>query len=214
MQMPDTAFGCRDATWSDLSQAAEIYVGCAQRNEGAFEDAVSAASVERRFRALLAQGMPFRVAVRDDRVIGLVHGSPYQPRPGFAHCLQNVICLAPEERGRGTGAIMLGDFLFAARAARYRQVVAFILAEDDVALCLHETLGFTCIGRHRDACRRGDRLHDVMLMRRDLDRLPGAAVPPARIASRRVLARSAAGRTGNWAHVLEWVGSRAELPMG
>jgi len=175
-------FVCRDVAAAELDQVMTIQA--AERTGGNAEClSEEPARQARRLRGMLRRRVPFRVAVRGSEVLGYAHAVPYQAGRGYAHCVQDVICVREGDRGRGIGTILLGDFLFACRQARLRQVVAFLLAEDHAGLALHEKLGFVPFGRHRNACLGGGRLHDVLLLRRDLDRLAVVGVVAERDAA-------------------------------
>jgi hypothetical protein len=83
--------------------------------------------------------------------------------------------------------------MIACRGAGYRQMVAYLRADAEPALSLHASLGFTVIGWHRDACQAFGVSHDVVSMRRVLDRIGPASEAPLAVPHRPLVARKAHG---------------------
>ncbi len=130
--------------------------------------------MRRRFDDLLAGGAPFLVASQGG-IVGFAHVAPYHPSAGFARCVRSEIWVAPDHRGRSLGWALLRDLLMECRDAGLGQMLAHIRADNEAGLALHASLGFSVLCWHRDACQVAGRLHDVVVMRRVLDRIAPAA---------------------------------------
>jgi L-amino acid N-acyltransferase YncA len=161
-------FHCRQATEADLPEIAAIYGLCVRNGDGAFDDKVDPADLAARYRALLHQQQPFIVAAAPGRVLGFAHAETYQHGSGFTHCVQSSVWIRAAHRRRGVGAALLRALLVACRQARYRQVISWVLLDNEAALALHRQLGFVVMGWHREACLTGGRLRDVLLLRHEL----------------------------------------------
>ncbi|MCW3473873.1 GNAT family N-acetyltransferase [Limobrevibacterium gyesilva] len=165
----------RPARAADAAAIAGLYEACIRNGEGVFDDATDADAAARRFRRLLPRGTPFLVACRGRALVGFAHVTEYLSGDGFGHCARSAVWILPEFRGQGVGWALLRDLLVACKAARLRQVVAYVRADSDAALALHAGLGFVMIGWHREACQVFGQMHDVVALRRVLDRMAPAA---------------------------------------
>jgi|GEM_PF-4709435 len=166
--------GIEPAGNADLPALCSLYYTCLADGTGALEAPPVLADLNARFAAPLNAGLPVLVARYNATVIGFGVLNRYLPYAGFDRCAASEVWIAPEARGQGLGWAMLRDLLIAARSTGLRQVIAHLRADSDAALALHERLGFGSIGRHRDACEVGGRLHDIIVMRRSVERLPSA----------------------------------------
>ena len=168
MEMAQGDFYCRQATDADLPEIAAIYALCVRNRDGVFDDSVDPADVALRYRRLLQRQMPFIVATAPGKVLGFAHAEHYQAGTGFTHCLQSFVWLRAAHRRRGVGTALMRALLQTCRQARYRQVISWILLDNEAGLALHRRIGFVVMGWHREACFTGGRLRDVLLLRHDL----------------------------------------------
>ncbi len=168
MQLSPGDFYCRQATESDLTEIAAIYALCVRNGDGAFDDDVDQAEIIERYRGLMQRQMPFLVAASPGRVLGFAHGEHYHAGSGFGHCVQASVWIRAGHRRRGVGTALLRALLLTCRHARYRQVMSWVMLDNEAGLALHRRLGFIVMGWHREACFTGGRLRDVMLLRHDL----------------------------------------------
>lgn len=175
MDMQPQDITIRNAKSGDAGKIAQVYARCIEDGGGAFEDSVQPAAIERRFRQVLSQQAPFLVACRGAALAGFAHANGYLPGAGFGHCAQSALWILPEHRAKGLGWALLRDLLLTCRGAGLRQLIAYVRADSEAALALHASLGFTVIGWHREACHAGGQMHDVVALRRVLDRIAGAA---------------------------------------
>jgi phosphinothricin acetyltransferase len=175
MHSPQTEI--RSARPDDAAAIADVYARCIHNGQGAFEDAADARAIERRYRQMLAGRMPFLVACRDAAIVGFGHANGYLPGAGFGHCAQSAVWIEPDWRAKGIGWALLRDLLLTCRGVGLRQLVAYVRADSEAALAVHASLGFAVIGWHREACHAGGQLHDVVALRRVLDRIASAASP-------------------------------------
>lgn len=168
MQMAQGDFYCRQAGDADLPEIAAIHALCVRNGDGAFDEQVDPANLALRYRGLLQRQLPFVVAAAPGRVLGFAHADNYAHGSGFTHCVQAAIWVRAAHRRRGVGAALLRALLLSCRQARYRQVIAWVLLDNEPALALHRKQGFVVMGWHREACFTGGRLRDVLMLRHDL----------------------------------------------
>jgi phosphinothricin acetyltransferase len=168
MQMAQGDFYCRQATEADLPEIAAIHALGVRNGDSTLDDRVAPAELALRYRGLLQTHVPFIIAAAPGRMLGFAHCESYQPGSGFTHCVQSAVWIRAAHRRRGVGSALLRALLLTCRQARYRQVISWVLLDNEAALALHRRLGFVVMGWHREACFTGGRLHDVLLLRHDL----------------------------------------------
>lgn len=104
------------------------------------------------------------VARRGPRIVGYAGVFVVVPEADV-----QTVAVAPEERGRGTGRVLLGALIDRARESRATVLHLEVRADNAAAIGLYQVMGFVADGRRRDYYGRG---HDALLMSR---RLPGAS---------------------------------------
>lgn len=176
MQLAQKDLHCRPAIDADVPEIAAIYALCVRNGDGAFDDDVDVDELATRYRSLQQRQLPFVVVAAPGRVLGFAHTEPYHPGSGFTQCVQASVWIRAAHRRRGVGSALLHALLLACRQGRYRQVMSWVLQENEAGLALHRRLGFVVIGWHREACSTGGQLRDVLLLRHDLWR---HSTPPA-----------------------------------
>jgi len=103
--------------------------------------------MQQRLTALLEKGGIWLVALDEGEVIGYCYLAPYRPRYAYRFTLEDSIYLHPERTGRGAGRALLTEALRLAQARGFRQVVAVIAGNDNLAsVGLHRALGFCDAG--------------------------------------------------------------------
>ena len=119
------------------------------------------------------RGLPFLVAETGGVVAGDAYASPWRPKPAYRHTAEDSVYLAPGQRGRGLGRLLLEALLAGCADADVRQVVAVIVDSGDPAsAALHQACGFAVAGLSRVGYKHG-RWIDTLLMQRGLG--PGRA---------------------------------------
>jgi phosphinothricin acetyltransferase len=115
------------------------------------------------------------VAVDDDsgEVAGWSALSPVSDRCVYAGVAEVSVYVAPEARGRGAGAALLGALICSSEAAGLWTLQAGIFPENLASLALHQACGFRVVGRRERIGRHegpgGGRWRDVLLLERRSD---------------------------------------------
>ena len=167
----------RPSTPADLPAITAIYAHDVLHGTGTFElDAPDVAEMARRRDDVLGKGLPWLVAQADGQVLGYAYANHFRPRRAYRFCLENSIYLAPDERGRGVGRLLLTELVSRCEAAGARQMLAVIGdAANAGSIGVHAALGFEHTGVLRAAGWKFGRWLDVVLMQRALG--SGASQP-------------------------------------
>ena len=95
--------------------------------------------------------------------------APWRVKRAYRQTVEDTIYLAPGRTGRGTGRVLLGALLEAARAADVRQVIAVVTdSGDPSSVRLHAAFGFVEVGRLRAVGFKHGRWLDTLLLQADL----------------------------------------------
>jgi L-amino acid N-acyltransferase YncA len=160
----------RAAVPADAEAVAAIFAHYVTTSVATFEEvAPAAADWRQRLAGRTAQNLPFLVADVDGTVCGYAYASPWRPKPGYRHTVEDSVFLAPGCTGRGIGGALLGALLAGCTAAGARQVIAVIAdTGSDASAALHRRFGFTPAGLLAGVGRKHGRWIDTLLMQKDL----------------------------------------------
>jgi len=163
----------------DLPAITAIYAEHVRSGSATFEiDAPDLPEMARRRGDVLAKGLPWLVAQRENRVLGFAYANSFRPRPAYRFSLEDSIYLHPDERGRGVGRLLLAELLARSEAAGARQMLAVIGdAGNAASIAVHRALGFEHAGVLKSVGWKFNRWLDVVLMQRELG--AGATTRPA-----------------------------------
>lgn len=121
-----------------------------------------------KYETILGKGHPAIVGVVDGQVIGYAYASDYRPRMGYRYTCEDSIYLAPEARGHGYGALMLGDIIGKARTFGFKQMLAVIAGSEAPSIALHRKFGFETRGTFSSLGHKFGRWIDVVHMQKAL----------------------------------------------
>ncbi|MBG6239632.1 phosphinothricin acetyltransferase [Mycetocola sp. CAN_C7] len=143
-------FTIRDAELADLPHIREIYNYYVANSVVTFdEDKMSLAKWKSKFAHLQKLGMPFIVAESPNKVIlGYALVSPWKEKRAYRFTVENSIYLGPASTGKGLGRVLLAELIERSRAAGLKEILAVISDKGaEASIALHESFGFTEIGR-------------------------------------------------------------------
>jgi len=166
----------RPASAADLGAVAGILAFYVTNSVATFEEEPPGiAQWQQRLGDLAERRLPFLVAEAGGMVAGYAYASPWRPKPAYRHTAEDSVYLAPGQRGRGLGRLLLESLLTGCADAGVRQVIAVIADSGDAASeALHRACGFTGAGRLRQVGYKHGRWVDTTLLQRELQ--PGTTV--------------------------------------
>ena len=166
----------RPASGADLAAVAGILAFYVTNSVATFEeDPPDVPQWHRRLGDLAERKLPFLVAEAGGTVAGYAYASPWRPKSAYRHTVEDSVYLAPGQRGRGLGRLLLESLLTGCADAGVRQVVAVIAdAGDPASVALHRACGFADAGRLSQVGYKHGRWVDTVLLQRELQ--PGTTV--------------------------------------
>jgi L-amino acid N-acyltransferase len=105
------------------------------------------------------------VAETPDAVIGFASWSPWRPKDGYRHTVEDSLYLVAGHQGRGIGTELLRTLIVAAAESGAHVMMASIEATNAPSVALHSRLGFELVGTAREVGRKFGRWLDLTMMR-------------------------------------------------
>ena len=127
----------------------------------------------------MARGSAF-VAERDGQVIGFANWSPWRPKDGYRHTVEDSVYLVAGHQGQGVGAELLRTLVAAARDAGAHVMMASIEASNTASVRLHQRAGFELVGTAREVGTKFGRWLDLTMLRLPLAP-PGTLAPSTEV---------------------------------
>jgi L-amino acid N-acyltransferase YncA len=141
----------RSATQDDGPAIATIYNHYIATTTISFEEAaVSADEMGQRVADLLAQDLPWLVAVRDGQILGYAYASPWRVRHAYRFSVESSVYLAPEHTGQGLGSRLYRELIAGLRNTHCHLVIGGVALPNDASIALHEKLGFEKVAHFKE----------------------------------------------------------------
>jgi phosphinothricin acetyltransferase len=168
----------RDAHVHDAPALAAIYGHHVLHGLGTFEETPpDADEMGRRLRSVNSFGLPYLVAVADERVLGFAYAGPFRLRSAYRFTVEDSVYIAPDAIGQGVGRALLSQVVGRCEALGMRQIVAVIGDSGNAAsIGLHGDLGFERTGIFTAVGHKHGRWVDVVFMQKALN--GGDSAPP------------------------------------
>jgi phosphinothricin acetyltransferase len=169
----------RKAEAADLDRITDIYADAVRHGTASYElEPPSRADMAARFAALAGNGFPYLVAEEDGVILGYAYAGPFRPRPAYRFVVEDSIYVAPENKGRGIGRLLLQALIEEVDQLGFRQIIAVIGdgTPESPSVRLHEKLGFRHSGSLEGTGYKHGRWLDTAFMQLALN--GGADRPP------------------------------------
>ena len=105
------------------------------------------------------------VAEASGAVIGFANWSPWRPKDGYRHTVEDSVYLVADHQGRGIGAELLRTLIGGARGSGAHVMMASIEATNAPSVALHARQGFEVVGTAREVGHKFGRWLDLTMMR-------------------------------------------------
>ncbi|MDE0058433.1 MAG: GNAT family N-acetyltransferase [Defluviicoccus sp.] len=160
----------RDAVAGDFAAIAGIYARYVRCTTASFETGPpDAATLRERWRAVLADGLPWLVAESGGEVAGFAYAALYRRRLAYRFTVEHSIYVRGTDTRLGLGGMLIEELIARCAALGYRQMVAVIGDSDNAAsIGFHARHGFRHAGTLGSVGYKFDRWVDSVLMIRPL----------------------------------------------
>ena len=160
----------RDAAEADMAAVQRIYAHYVWHGLATFEEIPpSFHELLARRVAVLAAGLPYLIAERSGEVLGYSYATPYHPRSGYRHTIEDTVYVAEGHGGKGIGSALLERLVSRCETGSWRQMVAQIgNSANEASIALHRRMGFQLVGTLGAVGLKLGRWVDVVLMQRSL----------------------------------------------
>jgi phosphinothricin acetyltransferase len=166
----------RASTEADIPAMIAIYSFHVQHGLGVDVEPLHPDDLKRRRKNMQKHRLPHLVAERDGVVIGYAYAVPFRKRPAYRFAVKHSIYVHQDHLRAGVGRRLLPALIEACADAGYRQMIAYVDAENDASIRLHETFGFRQSGLLNAVGYKFGKWTDSLLMQRELG--VGAALAP------------------------------------
>jgi phosphinothricin acetyltransferase len=136
--------------------------------------------IKRRRKNMLRRRLPHLAAERDGVIVGYAYAVPFRKRPAYRYAVKHSIYVHPDHVSTGIGRLLLPALIEACAGVGYRQMFAYIDADNAASLSLHEAHGFRRVGLLEGVGFKYGKWADSVLMQRAIG--AGASTPPVEIA--------------------------------
>jgi L-amino acid N-acyltransferase len=116
------------------------------------------------FKAKQEQSVPVLVAENDGAVVGFASYGPFRPWPAYLHSVENSLYVAPEQRGRGIGSLLLPGLIQRATEGGLHTMIAGIDATNEASQRLHAKFGFERVAQFREVGWKFERWLDLAFL--------------------------------------------------
>jgi phosphinothricin acetyltransferase len=169
----------RPSTDADVPRMLAIYMHHVQHGVGDYEveaEPLNIDDIKRRRKNMLKQRLPHLVAVREGVVVGYAYVVPFRKRPAYRYAVKHSIYVDKDHTHTGVGSSLLPALIDACEAAGFRQMIAYIDAENLASLRLHQASQFHRAGTLAAVGYKFGKWTDSVIMQRVLG--DGNASPP------------------------------------
>lgn len=141
----------RAVTYQDAGRIAEIYGYYVVNTPTSFEiDPPSAEDMEKKIRALKADGYPWLVYEEGGNVLGYAYASRFREREAYRYTVEVSVYLDLEARGKKIGHALMEKLLEKVRAMGFYTVVSIVTTPNERSERLFRSLGFEYVGTFRN----------------------------------------------------------------
>jgi phosphinothricin acetyltransferase len=156
----------RPATRDDLPGILEIYNEAVLNTTATYD--YEPRTLEHRvawFEDHVKHNYPVFVAVNGDgRVAGWSALNRYHDRKGYQFSTENSVYVAADQRGKGTGKLLLKPLIDAARERGLHAILAGIDAQNEASIRLHAAFGFVKVAHFKQVGFKFGRWLDVVYL--------------------------------------------------
>jgi len=155
----------RDAREADLAAMLAIYNDAVLTTTAVYDYTPRSAEQQAAwFQAKREQSLPVLVAEDGGSIVGFASYGPFRPWPAYLHSVENSLYVAPDQRGRGIGSLLLPTLIRRAADRALHTTIAGIDATNEASLRLHAKFGFERVALFREVGWKFERWLDLAFL--------------------------------------------------
>ena len=155
----------RDAREADLAAMLAIYNDAVLTTTAVYDYKPRSSGQQAAwFKAKQEQGLPVLAAEDGGGVVGFASYGPFRPWPAYLHSVENSLYVAPEQRGRGIGTLLLPALIQRAAERGLHTMIAGVDATNEPSLRLHAKFGFERVAQFREVGWKFERWLDLAFL--------------------------------------------------
>ena len=159
----------RDAADADIAGILAIYNEAVANTTAIWNEAPADLASRRALVAdRRAKNFPFLVADDAGEVVGYASFGDFRPFDGYRHTVEHSVYVRRDRRGQGIGRTLMVPLIASARTLGKHVMVGGIEAGNGPSIRLHESLGFTIVGRLPEVGFKFGRWLDLVFMQKTL----------------------------------------------
>lgn len=169
----------RVATIKDAAALANIYEYYVNNTTVTFE---YEAPNEKEFAARIAHKLekyPYIVAEKDGDPVGYAYASELRERAAYGWDVELSVYVREDERGKGIGKQLYTALIEILRIQNFANLYACITCPNEPSVLLHDSLGFSIVGRFHSAGYKHGRWLDVVWLEKRINNAdqPQSVIP-------------------------------------
>jgi len=165
--MDPMTFHIRDATLSDAIAILPIFNQAVLETTAVWSDQPSdLAGREEWIRARISKNLPVLVCEADDAILGYAALSDFRPLDGYRSTKENSVFVDITQHRRGIGRALMTSLLQRAQQIEAHAVIAAIDSANAASISLHDSFGFTEVGRLPQVGRKFGNWLDLIYMQK------------------------------------------------
>lgn len=147
----------RQATALDAAAIADIYNDYINNTTITFEEqSVDADEMQQRLEKVQALGLPYLVAIVDERVIGYAYATKWKERSAYRYSVETTVYLDNSVKRQGIGNALYHELLTQLRQLGINSAIGGITLPNAASVALHEKLGMRQVAQFKHiGCKFG-----------------------------------------------------------
>jgi phosphinothricin acetyltransferase len=160
----------RNANENDLLQLLNIYNDIIINTTAVYQYEIHTLQMRKEwFAAKQQQGFPVFVAEDNDSIIGFSTIGTFRQWQAYKYSVENSVYVAPNERGKGVGKLLMQPLIDSARQMDMHTIIAGIDATNEISLRLHKNFGFEEVAHFKEVGFKFDRWLDLKFLQLTLE---------------------------------------------
>ncbi|MDP4262652.1 MAG: N-acetyltransferase family protein [Bacteroidota bacterium] len=155
----------REAVENDLPQLLSIYNDIILHTTAVYDYEPHTLEMRKQWwETKKQQGFPVYVAEEGGKILGFSSIGPFRAWAAYKYSVENSVYVAAEQRGKGTGKLLIPPLIDAAKKLQLHTIIASIDATNEASLRLHKSFGFEEVAHFKQVGWKFERWLDLKFL--------------------------------------------------